>query len=236
MIRTIINLLILFPISVLVSTAALIAAFVDRKGDVFRWIPRTWSRIILWIFRIRLVVEGKENLEPHKHYIFVSNHASMFDIPAALVGIPSEVNIVFKKVLAYIPIWGWALRFGPFIMIDRLNSRDAMQSLKRAAQTIRNGSSVLLFAEGTRTRDGKLQPFKRGAFLLAIKSGVPVVPVTINNTFKIMPKGSLNIKPADISVVIGKPIAVDELEGKAGEQQLMDQVHQIIEQHYIDQS
>ena len=203
---------------------------------MFRWIPRTWSRCILWVCQIRLIVEGKENLQPGKHYIFVSNHASMFDIPAALVGIPSEVNIVFKKILTYVPIWGWALRFGPFIMIDRMNSRDAMNSLERAAQTIRSGSSVLLFAEGTRTRDGKLQPFKRGAFFIAVKAGVPVVPVTINNTFKIMPKGSLNIQPADISVVIGKPIATDTLEGKAGEQQLMKQVYQIIEQQYIDQS
>jgi 1-acyl-sn-glycerol-3-phosphate acyltransferase len=235
-IRTIIDLIILFPISVLFSTAAFVVAFFDRKGNVFRWIPRTWCRCILWIFQIRLEVKGKENLQPGRHYVFVSNHASMFDIPAALVGIPNEVNIIFKKALTYVPIWGWALRYGPFIMIDRTKSRNAMYSLDRAAQTIRNGSSVLLFAEGTRTRDGKLQPFKRGAFSLALKSGVPVVPVTINNTFKIMPKGSWKITPADISVVLGKPIAVDGLEGKAGEQQLMDQVHNSIEQHYIDQS
>ncbi len=107
------------------------------------------------------------------------------------MALKGNVNIVFKKELTRVPIWGWALRYGHFIMIDRSNPRDAMASIERAVQSIRSGHSVILFPEGTRTRDGKLQPFKRGAFSLAVKAGVPVVPVTINNTFGIMPKGSL---------------------------------------------
>jgi 1-acyl-sn-glycerol-3-phosphate acyltransferase len=121
-------------------------------------------------------------------------------------------------------------------MIDRLNPRDAMASIERAVNTIRNGQSVILFPEGTRTSDGKLQPFKRGAFTLAAKSGVPVVPMTINHTFGIMPKGSLIVKQADISVVLEKPILIDELENKTDELVLMNQVHRAIEKHYIDQS
>jgi 1-acyl-sn-glycerol-3-phosphate acyltransferase len=160
----------------------------------------------------------------------------MADIPAVMVALDGNVNIVFKKSLTYIPVWGWALRFGPFIMIDRSNIRDAMQSIERAVQSIRKGHSVILFAEGTRTTDGKLQPFKRGAFSLAVKARVPVVPLTINNTFGIMPKGSLNVKPTDISVVLEKPIYTEGLDGKNGELKLMKQVHKAIEKHYINQS
>jgi 1-acyl-sn-glycerol-3-phosphate acyltransferase len=135
-----------------------------------------------------------------------------------------------------VPIWGWALRYGHFIMIDRSNPRAAMQSIDRAAETIRKGKSVLLFAEGTRTMDGRLQPFKRGAFSIAVKAGAPVVPVTINNTFKIMPKGSLNIQATDISLILDKPISTEHITDKSGEQLLMAAVQGAIENNYIDQS
>jgi 1-acyl-sn-glycerol-3-phosphate acyltransferase len=143
---------------------------------------------------------------------------------------------VFKKELSMVPIWGWALRYGHFIMIDRSNPRAAMHSIDRAAAAIRNGKSVLLFAEGTRTRDGKMQDFKRGAFSIAVKAKTPVVPVTINNTFKIMPKGSLNIRPADIFLILEKPISTEHITDKSGEQLLMTEVQKAIENHYVDQS
>jgi 1-acyl-sn-glycerol-3-phosphate acyltransferase len=185
---------------------------------------------------MKVSVLGYENIDPMKPYIFVSNHASMFDIPTVFVALKGNVNIVFKKELTYVPIWGWALRYGHFIMIDRSNPRNAMASIERAVQSIRKGSSVILFPEGTRTLDGKLQPFKRGAFSLAAKAGVPVVPLTINGTFTIMPKGSLNIKPANISVVLGKPISTLGLNGKDGELELMEHVHHEIEKNYMNQS
>jgi 1-acyl-sn-glycerol-3-phosphate acyltransferase len=160
----------------------------------------------------------------------------MADIPTVIVALNGKVNIVFKKELTWVPVWGWALRYGHFIMIDRSNPRDALASIERAVQTIRSGQSVILFPEGTRTSNGKLQPFKRGAFTLAAKSGVPVVPMTINNTFGIMPKGSFNVKRADISVVLEKPIPTNELKNKADELELIYQVHKAIENNYIDQS
>jgi 1-acyl-sn-glycerol-3-phosphate acyltransferase len=181
-------------------------------------------------------VKGLENIDQNKPYIFVSNHASMVDIPTVMVALNGKVNVVFKKELTRVPIWGWALRYGPFIMIDRSNPRDAMTSIERAVQTIRSGQSVILFAEGTRTDNGKLQPFKRGAFSLAAKSGVPVVPMIINNTYGIMPKGSLIVKKADISVILEKPILTGGLDSKTDELELIKQVHKEIEKHYIDQS
>ena len=194
-----------------------------------------WSKCILWTFRINVTVKGHEHIDLCQPYIFVSNHASMVDIPTVLVALKGRVNFVFKKELTWVPIWGWALRFGHFIMIDRSNPRDAMMSIERAAQTIHRGQSVILFPEGTRTSTGRLQPFKRGAFTLAAKSGVPVVPMTINNTYGILPKGSLNVKRADISVVFGAPISTDGIKSKNDELELMESVHRTIEKHYIEQ-
>jgi len=233
---TIAKLIFLFPVSLFFSILAFGSIPFDKKGDFFRWCPWMWSRCILWTFGIKVNVKGFENIDLNQPYIFVSNHASMADIPTVLVALNGRVNIIFKKELTWVPIWGWALRYGPFIMIDRSNPRNAMVSIERAAQTIRSGQSVILFPEGTRTNDGKLQSFKRGAFTLAAKSGVPVVPMIINNTFAIMPKGSLIVKSADIAVVLEKPIPVDGLEDKADEIKLMDQVHKAIEKNYIDQS
>jgi 1-acyl-sn-glycerol-3-phosphate acyltransferase len=233
---TIVKLIFLFPISLVLSLLAFGSIPFDRKGDFFRWCPWMWSKCILWTFGIKVSVKGFEHINLKWPYIFVSNHASMADIPTVIVALNGKVNFVFKKELTWVPIWGWALRYGHFIMINRSNPREAMVSIERAVQTIRSGQSVILFPEGTRTRDGKLQPFKRGAFTLATKSGVPIVPMTINNTFGIMPKGSLNVKSADISVVLEKPIPTDGFKGKADELELMDQVHQAIEKHYIDQS
>jgi 1-acyl-sn-glycerol-3-phosphate acyltransferase len=233
---TIAKLIFLFPVSLVFSLLALVSIPFDRKGDFFRWCPWMWSKCILWTFGIKVNVKGLENIDSNRPYIFVSNHASMADIPTVIVALNGKVNIVFKKELTWVPIWGWALRYGHFIMIDRSNPRDALASIERAVQTIRSGQSVVLFPEGTRTSDGKLQPFKRGAFTLAAKSGVPVVPMIINNTFGIMPKGSFIVKRADISVVLEKPINTDELESKSDELELMDQVHKAIEKHYINQS
>jgi 1-acyl-sn-glycerol-3-phosphate acyltransferase len=233
---TIAKIILLFPVSFFFSLLAFVSIPFDRKGDFFRWCPWMWSKCILWTFRIKLTVKGLENIDLNRPYIYVSNHASMVDIPTVIVALNGKVNIVFKKELTRVPLWGWALRFGHFIMIDRSNPRDAMASIERAAQTIRSGQSVILFPEGTRSTDGKLQQFKRGAFTLAAKSRVPVVPMILNNTFGILPKGSLNVKRADISVVLERPILTDNLSSKNDELELMEQVHRAIEKNYIDQS
>ena len=236
MLLTIVKLIFLFPISLVLSILAFGSIPFDRNGDFFRWCPWLWSKCILWTFGIHVKVKGLDNIDLNKPYIFVSNHASMADIPTVMVALNGKVNIVFKKELTRVPIWGWALRYGPFIMIDRSNPRDALGSIERAIQTIRSGQSIILFPEGTRTNDGKLHPFKRGAFSLAAKSGIPVVPMTINNTYGIMPKGSLVVKKADISVILEKPIPTFGIESKSEELKLIEQVHKKIEKHYIEQS
>lgn len=235
MIVSTLKVLLVLLVTVFYSTLALIAAPFDRKGSAFHTLCRPWARTILRICRVKVRAEGLENIQPRTTYVYVSNHASMFDIPAVMVGIHSDIRIVYKKELAYVPIWGWALAAGPFISIDRFSAKDAMRSLEKASEKMKHGVSVLLFAEGTRTRTGKLQPFKRGAFTLAAKAGIPIVPLTINNSFKIMPKGSVRIRPVDISIIVDNPISTVGADTKSEEMELMESVRRSIEKHYIDQ-
>ena len=230
LIKGIIVLLLAIPLSLL----ALFSIPVERTGRLYHWSAYAWSRTILWIFRIKVKVRGLEHIEGKERVIYVANHASWFDIPAMVVGVPDQIRIVFKKELTVVPIWGWALKWGPYIEIDRSNAKDALKSLDKAADQMRKGASVLLFAEGTRTKDGKLQPFKRGAFALAVRSGVPVIPVAINNSFRILPKGSLRVQPADIELVLDQPIETSGIGGKDAELTLMDKVHQAIEKNFVE--
>jgi 1-acyl-sn-glycerol-3-phosphate acyltransferase len=137
--------------------------------------------------------------------------------------------------LSYVPFWGWALRWGHHIMVDRSKGSEAMKSLDRAANDVRSGGQVLLFAEGTRTRDGKLLPFKRGAFSLAAKSGVPLIPVSINGSFKILPKGSFDIRPSRIEVLIDSPIETKNINSREDEIRLMNAVKEIISRNYREE-
>ena len=229
------KIILLIIVAIPLSIIALCSAPIDRSGRTFHLMARFWSGFILWMFGIKVHTKGSEQLDLSKHYIYVSNHASAADIPAVVVGLPDNIRFVLKKELTWIPIWGWALKYGHYITIDRGKARDAIKSLEKAAERIRNGASVILFGEGTRTRDGKLQPLKRGAFTLALKAGIPVVPVTINHTFRILPRGSLKVVPADIEIIIGKPIPIDGIEGRDGEQRLMEQVQAVIAHNYVQQ-
>jgi 1-acyl-sn-glycerol-3-phosphate acyltransferase len=233
MIFTLTKIFILVIAAIPLSIIALLSAPIDRTGKTFHAMARSWSTMILWMFGIKVRTKGEDLLDPSKHYIYVSNHASAFDIPAVVVGIPDDIRFVLKKELTRVPIWGWALKYGHYITIDRGNARNAIKSLDEAAKRMRNGASVILFGEGTRTRDGKLQSMKRGAFSLAVKAGIPIVPVTINNTFKILPRGSLRVHPADIEIVFERPIAIEGIEGRDGEERLMLQVQSAIARNYV---
>ncbi len=230
-ILTIGRILLILVLGAAFSCAALLSLLVEKKGGGYFWSGSTWSKLALKICGINVITRGKENISYNGAYIFVTNHASMFDIPAFMSVFP-RVRIMFKKELSYVPLWGWALKWGHHIMVDRTRGSEAMKSLDRAAEAIKTGGSVVLFAEGTRTRDGKLQPFKRGAFALAAKSGVPIVPIAINGSFKILPKKSLDIRPSPIELVIEKPIDTSDISTREEEIVLMNRVREIIERDY----
>jgi 1-acyl-sn-glycerol-3-phosphate acyltransferase len=228
---TIGRIVIMIAANAFMSIIALVSLLVEKDGRTYFWAGSTWSRLCLWICAIDVRVRGIENIQRDGSYIFVTNHASMFDIPAVMSVLP-RVRIMFKKELSYVPLWGWALKWGHHIMVDRAKGSEAMKSIDRAAKAIKSGGSVILFAEGTRTRDGKLLPFKRGAFTLAAKSGVPIVPITINGSFKILPKASLDIRPSPIELLLDKPIDTSRVATREEEIALMNCVRGIIERNY----
>ncbi len=206
-----------------------------REGRLFHALARFWARAVLFVCGVRVHVTGLENLDRSRNYVYVSNHASMFDIPAIIAGIPDQIRIVYKKELEVIPFFGWGLKWGNYIGIDRGRGVKAMKSLEEAVLKIREGASVLLYAEGTRTMDGKLQPFKRGAFNLAVRAGVPVVPLTVNGSFRLLPKHSIQVRAGKVELVLERPIAVTGNDGKEAELQLMERVHRAIARNYRDQ-
>lgn len=223
-------------ISILMAILEIIMLPVDRKrGRVFHALARFWARAVLLTCAVRVKVHGLEKLDRAKNYVYVSNHASMLDIPVIVAGIPDQIRIVYKKELEVIPFFGWGLKWGSYIGIDRGRGGEAMRSLEEAIDKIRYGASVLLYAEGTRTLDGKLQPFKRGAFNLAVKAGVPVVPLTVNGSYYLLPKHSMRVQPGTVDLVLETPIEVSHEAGKEAELTLMGQVHAAIARHYIDQ-
>ena len=203
----------------------------DRKNRTFSFFAYHWSNTVLRVCGIEVKTTGLENIDIRKPHVYVSNHASMFDITAVVVGVNRYVRFLVKKEIGRIPIFGWATARA-HIMVDRDRGQDAVKSLQRVAQRISNGDSAILFAEGTRTRDGKLQPFKRGAFVLAMEAGVPIVPLTILGSFSIMKKGSIGLRKGVITIIVDPPIDVKEYHDKQGSIELMKRVYGIVERNY----
>lgn len=226
------KLFILVIVTILLAILALIAALLEPKGRIYNVVAKVWSNTILWISGVKVELIGKEHLRVDESYVYVSNHVSNFDIPVVLKAIPGQLRLVFKKELAKIPIFGWQLKLGPYILIDRQNPGRAMQSLNQAIEKIKQGVSVLLFAEGTRSKDGSIQSFKRGAFTLATRSGKKIVPVTIKGTYEILPKKKFNLRSGKVKLIINKPIEHDGNTDKISEVSLMNEVRDIIVKNY----
>jgi 1-acyl-sn-glycerol-3-phosphate acyltransferase len=172
-----------------------------------------WSRGLVWAGGGKLEVRGAENVDMSKPHIFVSNHQSTVDIPVLFIALPADVRFAAKAALKYVPFIGWYMWLARFVFVDRGNHRAAVASLDRAAEQIRGGISIIMFPEGTRSDDARVMPFKKGPFALAMKAGVPIVPVAIEGSGKLMPKNSWHISPGPITVTIGKPIDPAQFNG-----------------------
>jgi 1-acyl-sn-glycerol-3-phosphate acyltransferase len=228
MIRTLyISIWIIFATLVL-GLLVLMLSFFVRSGNPMHKIARLWGRSILIVSRIKVCVKGLSNIDRSKSYIYMSNHQSNFDIPVLLGRLEVQFRWLAKSELFKIPIFGHAMRKVGYISIDRNNRESAFESLKMVARKIKNGVSVLIFPEGTRSRDGKIRPFKKGGFVVAIDSGIPIVPIVITGTRTIMTKGSLRINPGKVNMIIHPPIQTSQYtrETKGA---LMEKVRQVID-------
>jgi 1-acyl-sn-glycerol-3-phosphate acyltransferase len=210
-------------LTVLGSILAIPSGLIDRTGDLVLVLARIWARGVLASAGVRVRVEVSPALEHARPYVFMANHLSTIDIWAVLVAVPVPLRFIAKKQLGSIPLFGWAMRAGRFIFIDRQNPGSARRSIEEAARRIRGGRSVVMFPEGTRSRDGRLGPFKKGGFHLAMSSGVDIVPVAIRGSRELMPRGRMFIHPGQVSVQIADPIPTADV-GPHDRDKLIEQV------------
>jgi 1-acyl-sn-glycerol-3-phosphate acyltransferase len=200
--------------TVVMATLSLLLWPFDRSGAMQHWCARWWCRLVALSIFARLQVHGTENLRRDQNYIYMANHSSLIDTPALFAYLPYQFKIMAKKELFYIPFMGWHLWTSGNFAVDRSDGRKTAKSLRRVIEGIKSGKSLAVFPEGTRTPDGHLQEFKTGAFKIALRAGVPIVPVTIRGTFKLLPKTTLAPRPGKVDVIIGKPIATSEYNEK----------------------
>ncbi len=211
------------------SVFGLIFVFIDRSHTLYHYLGKVFPGGILLISGIRVKVSGLENIDKKAVYVFASNHSSQLDITALQWGVPNRLSMIFKKELARIPFFGWQLYLGPYVVVDRNDPKAAMNSLVRAKKIMDEKKiSILVFPEGTRSKSGEVQIFKRGAFYLASHSGYPIVPITVNGTDKIMPKGTFKLKRGTIYLHFDTPIPTDNIKTKQDELGLMEKVRNII--------
>jgi 1-acyl-sn-glycerol-3-phosphate acyltransferase len=188
------------------APAIVVSSFFGLTAQSAHRLGRLWARSILFGSRVNVTVKGLKHISPAQSYIYMSNHQSNFDIPVLLGCLPVQFRWLAKAELFKIPVFGRSMRVCGYISIDRSDRQSAIRSLKLAAEAIRGGVSVMIFPEGTRSRDGAIRPFKKGGFVLAIESGVPIVPVVLHHTFAIMSKDSFRIVPQDVVLEILEPI------------------------------
>lgn len=212
--------------TVVYGILCIFVSLISRKTA--RVIARIWNLHLMSIAGVKIIVEGKEKLDKTKRYVFISNHQSGLDIPILYIGLSEKISFIAKKELFMIPVFGWGLYFVGHIWIDRGNARKAHRSIENAVRRLKKDNvSLILFPEGTRSKDGKVAPFKQGSFALAHKAGVSVVPVAITGALGLLPKHSIFVNPGVVHLKIGDPVDVSPDMSKAD---LAEKFHQIIKE------
>jgi 1-acyl-sn-glycerol-3-phosphate acyltransferase len=197
--------------TIIMGALSLSVSFFDPGGTRQHWCASTWARMIVRTVGARVRVHGAEHIQAGASYVFLSTHQSYMDIPVMLGYIPAQLRIAAKKEVFRLPFLGWHLSRAGHISIDRSSQADAITSLQRASSGIRQGICAFLYPEGTRSRDGSLQPFKKGGFKLAMQAGVPIIPITVIGTRQLLPRDSIIFRPGPVALYIDAPIPTADL-------------------------
>lgn len=201
------------PLGVLLTiglgTVSVGASIFDGSGRMQHACARLWSRAILFICRVKVEVEGLERIDSSRPYIFAANHLSMFDIWAFLAYLPFQFRFVAKESLFKWPFLGWHLKRSGNIPVARQNARATLRHYERVGEKIRAGISIVIFPEGMRTWGESVAPFKRGPFLLAQRARVPIVPVTLIGSHRLLPRGSMVVTAGTMRMIIHAPLEHD---------------------------
>lgn len=195
--------LIVIVLAYIFSTLSFI---IDPKGDMSHSVLRLAGKAIVFFCGVKLHIQGYENIHDDKIQVFASNHCSHLDVPVIFSALTLRTGWLAKKELFILPFLGWLMSANKYIPIDRGDGRKAVESLKAAVEKIRSGTRIVIFPEGTRSKDGELQPFKKLLFRLCLRTGVPVVPIYIIGTMEVLRAGSFTIRPGHVYVKIGGEI------------------------------
>jgi 1-acyl-sn-glycerol-3-phosphate acyltransferase len=220
-----------FLSTIILGSSAALTTFVTHNSNWAHLVGRLWGNVNLWAAGVKVRMKGFEHLDPRHPYVFLSNHQGWFDIFTLLGKLPVQFRWLAKEELFKVFVLGRAMRAAGYVPIDRSDRRKAVESLNQAAERVQNGTSIVIFPEGTRSQDGALQEFKKGGFILAIKAQQLIVPITISGSYRVFPKrGDWMIRPGIIEVTIGKPISTVGLSIKDNDA-LMGTVREAIRRH-----
>jgi len=204
----------------------LLYAAVSGNTDPIYKVGRLGARLALWLAGARLAVQGLDRIPGGRAVVFMANHQSNCD-PAALIAVLPPVLVMGKKEFFRVPIIGRGMRARGFVLVDRRNREQAREAVEKGAQALKAGKSFLVYPEGTRSPDGRLQDFKKGVFVMAIKAGAPIVPISVSGGNKIMAKGKFVIRPGAVRITLHNPVATEGLTIE-DRQVIIDRVRQAI--------
>ena len=224
-----------YLISVIVNTFILgiiviIISVFDKTGTIVHYIGKFWSLLNIYLSGTQVKITGKEKIDPNRAYIVMSNHQSLFDVWALIGKIPLQIRWIVKREIRKVPVFGYALERMGHIYIDRGNRTDAYSGLNEATRRIKEGTSVIIFPEGTRSKDGRLLKFRVGGAVLALRSGVSILPVTVNGGRFALRKGTLDLLPGKMEIVVGDEIDPKSF-GENDREALMETVKLSIEKN-----
>jgi 1-acyl-sn-glycerol-3-phosphate acyltransferase len=195
--------------TIVLGTASLVVGLFDGRGKASHRCAQIWARLILATSGVRVERRGAPMPPDADSCLFVANHSSIYDIPILFVALPRQLRIMAKAALGHVPFIGWHLRRSGHVLVNRKNPGAGI--FKRMQRMAASGASLIVFAEGSRTPDGRLLPFKAGIFLLAIESGLPVVPISVAGSREVMPKGRFAVHPATVRVTVHDPVPTQGL-------------------------
>lgn len=219
--------------TVVFGLASIPFGFFDRDGSILHAFARAWAKAIMKSISSPMRVTGLDQIDASKPHVYAVNHASALDIPALYAYLPFQFRILHKKELLSYPIVGWHLKRSGQVCVDQQNPSRSVGQIKSALRTLKKGMPLVIFPEGGRTSDGRIQPFLAGAFFLAIKAEADIVPIALRGMFELLPMDTYHIKPRPLEMRVGQPIETAGLEMKDMEQ-LSARVQKEIERLYYD--
>jgi len=213
--------------TIILGISVMVAGLLSRTGNLAFSISKLWAYTMLTVSFVRTEIKNKDKILKGTSYIIISNHQSLCDIIVLVTTLGIQYRWIIKKEILKLPIFGYALYASRNIFIDRSNTTSAIESINKGFDRLPKGVSVMVFAEGTRSPDGQIHEFKKGGFITAVTRKIPILPITVNGSRRVLPKGSLTLKPGKIQVVIGDPL---DTSGYTTDtvQKLIDKTRQVV--------